>query len=117
MNRIRTGALALTIFLFSAVGTAEIVVRGTEQGFVCDPPEVSDVIRDRFVRVPADPSQPDVNELPTSPLSVGTIALAPDIPGSERAWMGDPAYTACRPGGDGENEASPPPRTRPVPGK
>lgn len=113
MKIIRTSALALIFLFISHVAMAAVVVRGTENGVICDPPGISDVIRDRFVRTPADPSQPDINELPTSPLSVGTIALSPDIPADERTQIGDPAYSACRP--EPGHESAPPPKTEPFP--
>lgn len=111
MKLIQTSALALMFLFLSHVGMAATVVQGTENGVICDPPGISDVVRDRFVRTPADPSQPDINVLPTSPLSVGTIALSPDIPADERTEIGDPAYSACRP--DPGRETPPPPLTEP----
>lgn len=111
MTLIRTGALALMLSVVSHVGVAEILVEETRNGVICEPPAITDVIRDRYVRVPADPSQPDVNELPTSPLSVGNIALSPDVPADKRALIGDPAYSACRP--DPGAETLPSPKTEP----
>lgn len=82
------------------LSSAELIIEGVENGVRCDPPDVAQVVDDRFVRTPMDPSNPDVNNLPTGPLVVGTLALSPDVSSSERTKVGYGAYVACVPGGE-----------------
>lgn len=89
------------------------MVDETRAGVQCEPSNLDDVVDDRTVRVPADPSQPDVNPLPTQVLNVGSVALAPDVPGNTRLQVGYEPFVACRPGA--KDERAPPPRANPLP--
>lgn len=82
------------------LSSAELIIEGVENGVPCDPPDVAQVVDERFVRTSMDPSNPDVNVLPTGPLVVGTFALSPEVPSNERTQVGYGAYIACVPGGD-----------------
>ena len=115
MRRLRNGALALLVFGFARAGLAEIEVPAIENGVPCEPPEIARAVNDRFVRVEADPSQPDVNELPTQPLVLGTFGLAPDVPEAERVQLGYPPYWACRPEPEVEADEDAVPRVDPIP--
>ena len=115
MRRLRNGALALLVFGSARASLAEIQVPTLENGVPCEPPEIARAVDDRFVRVEADPSQPDINELPTQPLVFGTFALAPDVPAEERLQVGYPPYVACRPAPALETEEEVEPRVDPIP--
>lgn len=114
MSVISKGALALLLFGCARVGSAELIIEGVENGVICDPPDVAQVVEEQFARSPMDPSQPDANVLPTSPLVVGTFALAPDVASSERTQVGYGGYVACAPAPGLEVDA-PPPRTQALP--
>lgn len=111
----RIWTILLLAFCPLALPTAQAAALGgeTRDGVPCEPSNLDDVVNDRTVRVPADPSQPDINPLPTRVLSAGSVALAPELEGEPRFQTGYEPYVVCRPDEGEENVTAP--RTTPIP--